>query len=307
MTEFAALEGTVAQRIRRIRHSLAPGEMRVVEALVESYPTAGLVPIAQLAAEADVSAPTALRLVGKLGFAGYGAFQEALRAEVQTRLFSPVAVYPAADEAGEESMLTAASTLYGDGVRWTMTNLPVDEVRETVTALADASRPVIVSGGRFSSVLATQLARYLHMLRPGVREVEPTSGDLMASLIDVDERTIAVVFDFRRYQQSTIDWALAVTERGAQLAVVTDMYLSPLASSANAVFPVSHSGLGPFDSMAHGFMLVELLVSLVAKELGEPARDRLAEFEQLQLAEEQERRQTGKARAQVKNEPKGSR
>lgn len=307
MTEFATLEGTVAQRIRRIRHSLAPGEMRVVEALVESYPTAGLVPIAQLAAEADVSAPTALRLVGKLGFAGYGAFQEALRAEVQTRLFSPVAVYPAADEAGEESMLTAASTLYGDGVRWTMTNLPVDEVRETVTALADASRPVIVSGGRFSSVLATQLARYLHMLRPGVHEVEPTSGDLMASLIDVDERTIAVVFDFRRYQQSTIDWALAVTERGAQLVVVTDMYLSPLASSANAVFPVSHSGLGPFDSMAHGFMLVELLVSLVAKELGEPARDRLAEFEQLQLAEEQERRQSGKARKHVKNEPKGSR
>ncbi|MXP20095.1 SIS domain-containing protein [Gordonia sp. HNM0687] len=292
MTEGPPSEGTVAQRIRQVRHTLAPGEMRVVAALTDSYPTAGLVPIAQLAAEADVSAPTALRLVGKLGFSGYGAFQEALREEVQTRLFSPVAVYPDADESvAEESALSSAATLYTDGLRSTIGSLVVSELQEAVSAVADPANSVMCVGGRFSSVLATQLARYLHMLRTDVVEVPPNSGDQMAAQIDVGTQTVVILFDYRRYQHATIDWGMAAADRGAQLILVTDRYLSPLASLATWVFPTSHAGPGPFDSMTHGFMLVELLVSLVAKELGGPARDRLAGFEELQLAAEEPRRQ----------------
>lgn len=306
MTQSAPLEGTVAQRIRQVRGSLAPGELRVVAALTEGYPTAGLVPIAQLAAEAQVSAPTALRLVGKLGFAGYGAFQEALRDEVQTRLFSPVTVYPsdgtrdaadtegAGDETAYSSERAGAIALYTDGIRATVNGLGNEDVATAVAALCDPDKKVMLLGGRFTTVLATQLYQYLRMLRGSVTLVPPGSADRMAAMIDVDAATVAVIFDYRRYQQTTIDWGMDAVARGAQITLVTDVYLSPLASYATSVLTTSHAGPGPFDSMAHGFILTELLVSLVARELGAPARDRLADFEELQLAEERERRRRRK-------------
>lgn len=281
----------MAQRIRQVRHLLAPGELRVAEALAAAYPTAGLVPIAQLAAEAEVSAPTALRLVGKLGFSGYGAFQEALREEVQTRLFSPVTIYPEGEgePVADTSELVLAADRYAEGLRTTVRGLPTEELADAVRQLADPNRSVTLVGGRFTWVLAAQLAQYLRLMRPGVTEVPPTSAAHMTSLVDVDPTTVAVIFDSRRYQQSTIDWGIEAVHRGASLILVTDMYLSPLASYADAVLATSHAGAGPFDSMAHGFVLVELLVSFVAREIGTPARDRLAAFEQLQLAEEQVR------------------
>ena len=80
-------EGTVAERIRVVRNHLAPAELAVAKVILENYPTGGLVPIVQLATAAEVSAPTVLRLVSKLGFDGYGAFHETLRAEIHQRIF----------------------------------------------------------------------------------------------------------------------------------------------------------------------------------------------------------------------------
>jgi DNA-binding MurR/RpiR family transcriptional regulator len=297
MTDAEPLDDTVAKRIRQVRHTLARGELKVVAALTDSYPTAGLVPVAQLAAQSGVSAPTALRLVHKLGFPGYAAFQEALRSEVQMRLFSPVTVYPSPvddQESVHESELTAAANWYIDGVHATINNISADDLSAAVTALADHERTVMILGGRFTSVLAAQFHNYLRMLRPDVTFVAPTSAEYMSSMIDVDERTVAMIFDYRRYQHTTIEWGVAAVEQGAQLILMTDNYLSPLASHAHSVLTTSHAGPGPFDSLAHGFMLVELLISLVAKKLGEPARDRLAHFEELHLAEERGRHHASK-------------
>ena len=282
-------EDTVAQRIRKVRHSLAPGELKVAVAISSGYPTAGLVTVAQLAAKAGVSTPTVLRLVQKIGYSGYPAFQEALRDEVQSRLFSPVAVYPNGDggqTAVAGSEIAVAANDYIEGVRATISDVSVADLERAVEALADLDRTVMVLGGRFTSVLAVQLHQYLRILRPGVIFVNPTSAEYMTSLVDIDANTTVMTYDYRRYQHTTIDWGYAAVDRGARLILMTDTYLSPLSSKADAVLATSHAGPGPFDSLAHGFMLTELLVSAVAKKVGGPARDRLAAFEAMHLAEE---------------------
>ena len=152
-----------------------------------------------------------------------------------------------------------------------------------VAALADADHSVLVLGGRFSYVLATQLGYYLSILRGGVRIVAPSSGPRMASMVDVGPKTVAVVFDYRRYQQATIDWGRDAASRGAFLIVVTDQHLSPLAPLANSLLTSNASALHPFDSMTGGFALTELLISEVARSLGKPARQRLSLFEKLQI------------------------
>ncbi|QBJ96485.1 MurR/RpiR family transcriptional regulator [Rhodococcus sp. ABRD24] len=290
MADAPSTDPTVAERIRKVRRSLAPAEHKVVAALVDNYPTAGLGSIAELATAAGVSGPTVLRLIGKLGFDGYGAFQAALRQEVQTRLFSPVSIYPpTGTESGEDSPLATSERIYTEGVRTTLQSIDERELDGVVSALTDRNRNVVTIGGRYSTALAAHLAQYLHMLRDGVDYVPPTSAAKLSALIDIDADTVVVVFDYRRYQQTVVDWGVAAVERGAHLITVTDAYLSPLASYADSVLTTSHVGLGPFDSMTHGFMLVEILIALCTQRLGEPARKRLAAFEELQVAEESAR------------------
>ena len=250
---------------------------------------AGLVPVVQLAEAAGVSAPTVLQFVNKLGFKGYSAFHKALKAEVQARLFSPVDAYP--DQDRMQTSRARAQTAFLETIRSTFAHLEQREIDASVAALADADRSVLVLGGRFSYVLATQLGYYLSILRGGVRIVAPSSGPRMASIVDVGPKTVAVVFDYRRYQQATIDWGKDVASRGAFLInCVTDQHLSPLAPLANSLLTSNASALRPFNSMTGGFALTELLISEVARSLGKPARQRLSLFEKLQIEEEQKQR-----------------
>lgn len=290
--------GTVTERIRVLRNHLAPAELAVANVLVESTPIAGLVPIVQLAEAAQVSAPTVLRFVSKLGFKGYAAFHKALRAEVQARLFSPVDAYPPAPgQNGKETSLAQAQTAFLQTIRSTFAHLDRRELAASVAALADVNRPVLVLGGRFSSVLSTQLGNYLSILRRDVRIVAPSSGPRMASMIDTGSETVAVVFDYRRYQQTSIDWGTDAATRGAYLIVITDQYLSPLAPHANSLLATNTSALHPFDSMTAGFALTEFLISEVARSLGKTARRRLSAFEALQVEEEQKRRKLSNKRS----------
>jgi DNA-binding MurR/RpiR family transcriptional regulator len=279
-----AAEGApVTERIRRARNTLAPAEVRVVETLMADYPMAGLSSVARLAEAAAVSAPTVLRLLAKLGFSGYPEFREQLRSEVAVRLFSPVETYPgvaARPDSGPAAPLGTAEGAFAEAVRQTFRGVDAGEFDRAVTALADPTRAVLVAGGRFSTTTAAHLAAYLEILRPGVTGVVPEPGQRARALLSVDRQTTLVVFDFRRYQPDTTDFALQAQARGAQVVLVCDPFLSPLAPLADVLLTVSVAGPPPFDSAVGGLMLAETLIGAVAERLGAPARERLADFEE---------------------------
>ena len=65
--------------VRRDLGRLTPNEKRAAHRLLADYPVAGLETVARFGEAAGVSAPTVLRMIAKLGFASYGAFQDGLR------------------------------------------------------------------------------------------------------------------------------------------------------------------------------------------------------------------------------------
>src|SRR5215469_4974661 len=87
---------TVAERVQ-VAH-LTPAERKIVRVLLADYPIRGLEPVAKLASDAGVSAPTVVRLVSKLGFDNYGDFQHALKSEVSARLSSPLSMHVVSDQ-----------------------------------------------------------------------------------------------------------------------------------------------------------------------------------------------------------------
>jgi DNA-binding MurR/RpiR family transcriptional regulator len=263
---------TVGELLTRRRHDLTPAERKVARALTVRYPLPGL-------ETAGVSAPTVIRLVGKLGFDGYPDFQRALKAELAEQLSSPLAMYGLAEQhhaAGIGDTLRRASQTFEDGVRTSLAQVEPDDMLTVARLLADPHRRVATVGGRFSSTLARYLASHLQELRSATRHVSDSPADRALSLLDIGRKDVVVAFDFRRYQRDTVRFGTVAKQQGAKLVLITDPWLSPLASRADVVLQTSVSAPSPFDSLVPATALVEGLVAVLVEHLSYDPRPRLA-------------------------------
>ncbi len=271
----------VVELVRQRAASLSPAEKRLSRALLASYPVAGLESVARLAERAGVSPPTVTRFIGKLGFAGYPEFQDALRREVQERLSSPLARYDAEPRAGDGSLLRASIDAARRNLEASSRQLSEQEFEAIVELLADQRRRVMVLGGRLSGTLARHLAAQLHLLRPDVVMITAGRSTPMEELVDLRRQDVLVLFDFRRYQPDTIEAARVAAARRAQVVLFTDAWLSPASGSAGHVLVTPVETVGPFDSLVGALAVVEAVVAAVLTRLGEQAQRRMQRVDEL--------------------------
>ena len=268
---------TVAERVQ-VAH-LTPAERKVVRVLLADYPVRGLAPVARLAADAGVSAPTVLRLVSKLEFDSYADFQQALKSEVSARLSSPLSMHGVSDESAQPDALTRSQRSLCDGIEASFASLPKAEFEHAVGLLSDPRRGVTLIGGRFSSMLAEHLAAHLRILRPNVRVV--SAADRISSMLDIGRSDVLVAFDYRRYQHDTVRLAMIAKRQGATLIAFTDPYLSPLAAQADVILTTSVASASPFDALTPALALVETVIAALVDKLGTAPRERMARYDAL--------------------------
>ncbi|GAB1688610.1 MurR/RpiR family transcriptional regulator [Krasilnikovia sp. M28-CT-15] len=268
----------VAAVIRARLGECSPGERKVGRALLATYPAAGLETVAALADRAGVSAPTVLRFLSRLGFGGFPEFQRVLREELAEREISPLAAYAATPGATSSPLSRAAEVLPG-AVAGTLTDLPEAELQRAVRLLANRQLRVTAAGGRFSALLAQYLVFHLMQLRGTSRLLPAGPVERVDALVDVGRRDLFVLFDFRRYEASTLELARTVKHRGARVILCTDRWLSPIAGLAEVVLPSRVDSPSLYDSFVPALALLEALVAGVIDELGAVAQSRLAAIE----------------------------
>jgi DNA-binding MurR/RpiR family transcriptional regulator len=267
---------SIAELIRRDLGSLTPNERRAAHRLLADYPVAGLDTTARFGEAAGVSAPTVLRMIAKLGFQNYGAFQDALRAELAARRETPL--MKGGNVANGDRLARFAEATIAN-IRETEANVARDEFDAVVRLLADRNRPVHVLGGRFTDPIADYLVAHLRVLRPGVRRVVGERFAWLDQLLDVGKRDVFVLFDIRRYSDDLSYLARQAAKRGATVTLVTDQWLSPISRVAKHVLPAHVAAPSIWDSSAGLLLLVEAMLSAAATELGSLARDRLTAIE----------------------------
>jgi DNA-binding MurR/RpiR family transcriptional regulator len=274
---------TVAERVQMRLAELTPAERKVARVLMADYPMRGLEPVAKLAADAGVSAPTVIRLISKLAFASYGAFQQSLKSEVAARLSSPLEIHAerATAGAGHDDLLGRSEDLLCGGIRSTVARLPRGEFERAVRLLAEPRRGVTLVGGRFSSMLAEHLAAHLRILRPGVHALSAAGADRLSGMLDVGQRDVLVAFDYRRYQRDTVRLAATAKQQGATVIAFTDPYLSPLVAHADVIFTSSVRSPSPFDAFTPALALVEVLIAALVRRLGGRPLARMARYDAL--------------------------
>lgn len=276
---------TIATRLRDRMGDLPPAERRVARALLAGYPTAGLETVAKLAERAQASPPTVVRLVGRLGFAGFGEFQDTLRQEIDEREAFPLTLVSAAQEsaaahAGLPGLLSASAGVVSDAVRTTLQELPAHELERAVALLGDPARPVTVVGGRFTRLLGNVLALHLMQLRGHVRLLPDPVVERAGALLDLGRSDVIVVLDFRRYEPHTESTARVAKSAGASVILFTDRWLSPVATIADVVLPSRVDSLTPYDSLTPVLAIIEVIVGGLIAHSGPAAEQRLALFEQ---------------------------
>jgi DNA-binding MurR/RpiR family transcriptional regulator len=273
-------EQSVSARASAALSVLSRAERRVARALLADYPSAGLASAARLAERAEVSPPTVLRFAQSLGYEGFTDLQVALRAELTARSNGPITRLPSAPTAdGPLDRLLRQAHAQNERAIETLTGLPAAAVEAAVALLADTTRPLLLHGGRFSHLLAIHLAAHLEQLRPGVRVLGDPSGRDMGAMIELTRKDVVVLFDYHRYQRSAAELAARVHRVGATVLLITDDLACPVAPDAEVVLAASSTVGTTFQSMAAGFLLTELLIPLVMDAVGEPARTRMALWE----------------------------
>ena len=284
----------VSEQVRDHLEALTPSERRVARALLAAYPIAGLESLTQLAMAAEVTAPTVLRFVRKLGYDGYPSFQRSLRQEVQARMESPLSLYGSQMPTGPgEELLDESLLAFKRALDKTFASVSAAEFRAVVALLADERRHAVFTGGRFSQLLAHYLYAQLRMLRPNCSLAGDGFDPRIDGLIDVGKHDVVSVFDYRRYQDDTVVFARRAADRGATVIVFTDPWLSPAAEVADHVLLSHPDAPSPFDSMLGAFAVTEAVLAGVVAKLGDRGKDRVEELEAARTAAEHESFVTG--------------
>ena len=269
---------SIAERIRRDLAKLTPNERRAAHRLLADSPVAGPETVARLGDASGVSAPTVLRMIAKLGFGSYGAFQDALRAELAAQRETPL--MKGGGFSGRDRLGRFASAAIAN-IRETEANVARGEFDAIVRLLSDRNRPVHLRGGRFTDPVADYMAAHLRVLRPNVRRIVGERMSWVDQLLDVGRKDVFVLFDIRRYSPDAASLAELAAKRGATVALFTDQWLSPTSKVAKHVLPAHVVAPSVWDSSAGLIVLVEAILAAIATGLGPVARARLTAVEEM--------------------------
>jgi len=273
----------VKSRIKNMSPEFTATERRLSAALLMDYPFAGLLPIQELADNTKTSSPTVSRFVTKLGFSGFQEFQRQLIGELKAGQRSPVDLQKTSapmQGAYLSGFLERAEKI----VASTGTSVTEAQFDKVCDLLSDPKRSIYVIGGRMSDTLANYTSRHLRQVRNKVYHLPADPEVWPEYLLRMRPRDVLLVVDFRRYQASLAVLAKrAHGDRSAQIVLMTDQWLSPVAKTASEVLAVPIDSGTLWDSYTGALALMEAIVTRVAESNWDQTRARIESWDAIRF------------------------
>ena len=270
---------TVSDKLLEHRDAMTPSERQLVNTLLDDYPIVGLSSITDLADAASVSTTTVTRMLQKTGFDGFPQFQAALRSELKEMISDPIAKRRVwRHELPDEHILNRYSRQALDNQQRSLDDVNPEDFDQLCQLLKAPDRTIFVAGGRITSALANYLYLHLQMLRPNVRLV-PTGGSWPQDLLDVQKGDVVIIFDVRRYENTTLQMAQMCESRGAEIILFTDQWRSPIHRIARKTFSGRIVVPSAWDSCLPLLMLIECTIAALQEMMWTSVKDRMDDLE----------------------------
>ena len=116
-------------------------------------------------------------------------------------------------------------------------------------------------------------------MRPKVTVVPNSPHSWATSLLDVNKRTVMVLFDIRRYQADLNRYAEFAQRKGATIVLFTDPWQSPIARLASQVLSIPTAAPSVLDTFIGHLMVAESLANSVATLMGAAVKPRIETLE----------------------------
>lgn len=274
--------GIVKDILSDCMEKLTHSERLVASVLLTDYPVAGLQSITSLASKSNVSTPTVVRLAKKLGFNGFSKMQEALRDEMAARIKKPVSKHDSWIEGDSNKHI---SHQFADAVtanlRHTLDRLDQTVFDSVAEILGDTSRKVFLVGGRITRSNADYFFNHLQIIRPKVTLLSESSNVWPQYILDMDENSVLVIFDIRRYEKDLQKLANIVNERRCTIVLFTDQWGSPIGKYTEYCFKSLVEVPSSLDSTIAIMFIIEALLAQIQNESWESSRDRIETLESM--------------------------
>ena len=273
---------TIADSIGKAFATLTRAERQLANTIVENYPVSGLGSITQVAKKAGVSSPTIVRMVKKLGFKGFPEFQAELRRELEARISGPITRHASwAQKAPDSHILNRFADAVIENIRQSLGQIETESFDATCKLLADTGHPLFIVGGRITRALADYLFLHMQVIRRNVTHIQPISNSWPHYFLDIEEGDVLVIFDIRRYENSTLKLAEIAHEKGAQIILFTDQWRSPIEKFSSFCFSARIVVPSAWDSTVELMLLVETFIAAVQELTWPQTRTRMEELEEM--------------------------
>lgn len=273
---------SIADRLRSHSETLTRSERQLADVILKNYPVSGLGTITTIASAANVSTPTVARLVQKLGFSGFPEFQAGLRQELDEKISGPISKRDVwAGNAPNTHIMNRFTEEVINNIRQTLGEISTDTFDDATKLLSDTKRRVFIVGGRITRTLADHFFLHMQVIRPDVTHITSNSNSWPHYMLDVKPGDVMVIFDIRRYENSTLRLAELAREKGAKLILFTDQWQSPVASIADITFNNRIVVPSAWDSLVTSMLLSEMIFADVQERIWKTTRGRMEELEDM--------------------------
>jgi len=274
------------EQIKRLSEQLTAAERKLASALLADYPFAGLDTIQDFARKTHTSAPSITRFIQKLGYNGYQEFQRQLIGELKEGQQSPVELRHRSEPIKKgflENFLRRTSQL----VAATKNSVTESQFELICGLLADDRRSVYLIGGRISDPIAQYLSRHLRQIRRDVFHIPSDPEVWPEYLLRMHGKDILLLVDFRRYEKRLTKLAeLAAKARGSTVVLITDKWLSPVASHATEVLAMPIENGTAWDSYCSAIAITEAMIVRVAEQDWDATRKRIGQWDSLRIQQD---------------------
>jgi DNA-binding MurR/RpiR family transcriptional regulator len=264
------------QRVRTSIDALHPTERRLAAFLLNFPGELASYTAQELAALANVSAPTVSRFIKRLGYANYDEARRHVRSDQK----SGAALFMVAAKASEpEGQLRAHLDQAKANLDATLIGIPVSEIDAIAGAVIAAPR-CWIAGFRTSHSFATYFHWQAYQVAPRL-QVIPQAGHTMGEHIAaITADDCVVVFALARRVQGMDSLIAELVRTGARIALVSD---EGLARRPDVAWHLQCATLapGPLFSHVSVMLLIQLLATRMIELSGLEGRKRLSQIEML--------------------------
>ena len=211
---------------------LSKGQKLIAEYILNHYDKAAFMTADKLGDSIGVSESTVVRFATELGFSGYPKLQKSLQQLIRNKLTTVQRIELSNEYITQENALKNVLKADMENIKTTLENINYETFDDIVNSLFKAKKIYII-GLRDSSSLAEFLGFYLNLILDNVKVVAYGVSDIFEQMLNVNEHDIVIGIGFPRYTMRTIEALDFAKSKNANIVVITDSLLSPLAEKAD--------------------------------------------------------------------------